>query len=133
MTDLFGQNNQQPEELLTDVYLMRGLADADQLLPDIKQVISQAPLRFMRTPGGKRLNISMTNCGQLGWISEPTGYRYAQQDPTSGQPWPDMPESFRQLAMQASGMCGFPGLQSQRLSGESLPGRAGTDSPPGQE
>jgi alkylated DNA repair protein (DNA oxidative demethylase) len=110
MTDLFGQNNQQPEELLTDVYLMRGLADADQLLPDIKQVISQAPLRFMRTPGGKRLNISMTNCGQLGWISEPTGYRYAQQDPTSGQPWPDMPESFRQLAMQASGMCGFPGF-----------------------
>jgi len=110
MTDLFGQNNQQPEELLTDVYLMRGLADADQLLPNIKQVISQAPLRFMRTPGGKRLNISMTHCGQLGWISEPAGYRYAQQDPTSGPHWHDMPESFRQLAMQASGMCGFPGF-----------------------
>ena len=111
MTDLFGHHNQQPQQLQTDVYLIRGLADQDTLLPEIKQVINQAPLRFMRTPGGKRLNISMTNCGQLGWISEPAGYRYARHDPTSGQPWPQMPTAFSQLAVTASGMCDFPGFK----------------------
>jgi len=110
VSDLFSQTDQLPEELIKDVYLIRSLARLDQLQPVIKQVITQAPLRFMHTPGGKRLHISMTNCGDLGWISEPNGYRYAHRDPTSGKPWPQMPDAFRQLARQAATLCGFAGF-----------------------
>ena len=82
MPDIFSHHDQQATEILSDIYLIRGLASTDELLVGIKNVIQQAPLRFMYTPGGKRLNISMTNCGQLGWISDQAGYRYANTDPT---------------------------------------------------
>ncbi len=108
MTDLFSQNNSgSAEEIQQDVYLFRGFAPVELLLADVKAVIRQAPLRYMHTPGGKRLNISMTNCGDRGWISEPSGYRYAKHDPTSNQPWPTMPASFQQLAYECATATGF--------------------------
>ena len=106
--DLF--SNHLPDENLSiqkDVYLLRQMTAMDSLLPDIKAVIKAAPLRFMRTPGGKRLNISMTNCGELGWISDAAGYRYAPADPTTGKPWPDLPDSFFHLAQAAASRCDF--------------------------
>ncbi len=107
MSDLFSQVAPKVEEIQTDVYVLRSYTCSEALLPDIKATVQQAPFRFMYTPGGKRLNISMTNCGSLGWISEPAGYRYAQHDPTSGRPWPKMPNTFQQLAKDCASVTGF--------------------------
>lgn len=106
MTDLFS-NTRQLDEINPDIYLLRQFAHSSNLIKDVKFIVEQAPFRFMRTPGGKRLNISMTNCGEFGWISEPAGYRYAKHDPTSQKPWPIMPQSFQQLASNAADKAGF--------------------------
>ena len=111
MQDLFTRANQAPEEIYPDVYLLRNFSSHADLIEAVKQVVAAAPFRFMHTPGGKRLNISMTNCGDLGWISEPTGYRYASKDPTSSQPWPAMPDTFKQLAYSAAAQAQFDNFQ----------------------
>ncbi len=102
MSDLFTDSANEIEEIQQDVYILRSFTSYDSLIADVKAVTTVAPFRFMYTPGGKKLNISMTNCGDLGWVSEPSGYRYAAKDPTSNEPWPTMPHSFKRLAIKAA-------------------------------
>jgi alkylated DNA repair protein (DNA oxidative demethylase) len=33
----------------------------------------------------------MTNCGELGWVSDQAGYRYQPTHPVTGRPWPEIP------------------------------------------
>lgn len=73
-------------------------------------VAQAAPFRRMKTPGGKEMSAAMTNCGVAGWVSDAKGYRYARQDPLSGQPWPEMPALFRALAVRAAVAGGFAGF-----------------------
>lgn len=110
MSDLFTSQTNETEEIQQDIYILRNFTSYESLIDDIKAVTTAAPFRFMYTPGGKKLNISMSNCGDLGWISEPSGYRYAAKDPTSKQPWPSMPESFKQLAKAAANKAQFDGF-----------------------
>lgn len=56
------------------------------------------------------MSVGMTNCGNLGWVTDRTGYRYDQRDPESGQTWPRISESFLQLARDAAARAGFPGF-----------------------
>ena len=111
MTDLFSQTTTETQEILSDMYILRSFTSLASLIDEVKSVVQRAPLRYMQTPGGKKLNISMTNCGEYGWISESSGYRYTKHDPTSGQKWPNMPESFQLLAMQAARKCDFNGFK----------------------
>lgn len=92
--------------------LLRGFAagQATALLQAVEAIAAQAPFRHLVTPGGLRMSVAMTNCGPLGWVSDQSGYRYAATDPLSGQPWPPMPEVFRQLAEQAAEAAGYPGF-----------------------
>src|SRR5437868_12458481 len=78
-----------------------------ELLAAVQQVISQAPLRHMVTPGGFRMSVAMTNCGALGWVSDASGYRYDALDPDNGRHWPRMPDSFLRLAHDAAAQAGF--------------------------
>lgn len=105
--DLFERPARQP--LAPGAVLLHGfaLADATQLLADIAQVISAAPLRHLIAPGGFRMSVAMSNCGPLGWVSDESGYRYTATDPLSGQPWPAMPASFRAVAAEAASQAGF--------------------------
>lgn len=80
---------------------------APRLLADLTRVIGAAPLRRMTTPGGLPMSVAMTNCGDLGWLSDSRGYRYSSTDPAAGRRWPAMPESFRSLAEQAAAAAGF--------------------------
>ena len=93
--------------------LLRGRAspDAVALLADLQAVLDQAPLRHMITPGGFRMSVAMSNCGALGWVSEPTGFRYGAVDPDSGRHWPAMPASFLRLARLAAAEAGFSGFE----------------------
>ena len=97
------------EALAPGAMVLRGFAvpvDA-LLLADIQNVIDQAPLRHMVTPGGFRMSVATTNCGALGWLSDRAGYRYGERDPASGEPWPAMPGSFLELARDAAAAAGF--------------------------
>jgi DNA oxidative demethylase len=53
----------------------------------------------------------MTNCGQAGWITDRTGYRYARLDPVTEQDWPAMPAAFRSLAACTAAAAGFDGFE----------------------
>jgi alkylated DNA repair protein (DNA oxidative demethylase) len=57
------------------------------------------------------MSVAMTNCGELGWVSDRTGYRYDPIDPQTRQPWPAMPEVFRTLARDAAATVGFAGFR----------------------
>jgi alkylated DNA repair protein (DNA oxidative demethylase) len=61
----------------------------------------------MLTPGGHQMSVAMTNCGNAGWVTDRTGYRYDGVDPESGQPWPAMPAVLRELAGDAAAAGGF--------------------------
>jgi alkylated DNA repair protein (DNA oxidative demethylase) len=89
--------------------LLQGFALAQEapLRRDLEAVVRQAPFRHMVTRGGYRMSVAMTNCGDLGWMSDRRGYRYAATDPDSAQPWPAMPGSFRNLAAGAAALAGF--------------------------
>jgi DNA oxidative demethylase len=45
----------------------------------------------------------MTNFGPLGWVSDPAGYRYQPAHPTTGRPWPPLPEAVLALWQTVAG------------------------------
>ena len=85
-----------------------GFADAPALWDALQPVLVAAPFRYLVTPGGKAMSVSMTNCGGVGWVSDRTGYRYDAVDPLSGRRWPDMPDVFRSVARRAVAAFGAP-------------------------
>jgi len=78
-----------------------------ELAAGVRAVAAAAPFRHMTTPGGYSMSVAMTNCGALGWVSDPTGYRYSPTDPATGAPWPAMPAAFTELAQRAAAALGF--------------------------
>lgn len=101
--------NPQRVSLADGAMLLRGFAkEADSaLIAAVHEVISQAPLRHLITPGGYRMSVSMTCCGCLGWVSDRSGYRYDPIDPASGQIWPSIPAALMEVATQAASHAGF--------------------------
>ena len=79
----------------------------EQLLPALRQTVRAAPFRNMVTPGGRTISVRVTNCGELGWVSDLRGYRYSPLDPLSGERWPVLPQAFLELAQSAASMAGF--------------------------
>ncbi len=82
-------------------------AEADALPALLQALWREAPLRHMVTPGGARMSVAMSNCGEAGWVSDRRGYRYERCDPHSGRPWPPMPAQLRELARRAASAAGF--------------------------
>jgi alkylated DNA repair protein (DNA oxidative demethylase) len=109
--DLFADTEQphRSEQIGEQSWVLRGfaLSRIEQLLPALKSVIERAPLRHMMTPGGFSMSVATSSCGALGWITDRSGYRYSAEDPVSHQPWPQMPEVFRELAQAAAKQVGF--------------------------
>ncbi|MEO8523312.1 MAG: DNA oxidative demethylase AlkB [Caldimonas sp.] len=97
------------EQLEPGAFVLRAFAveEAPALLDAIALVSQAAPLRRMTTVRGWRMSVAMTNCGQAGWLSDHTGYRYDATDPETGRRWPEMPEVLADLAMRAAGAAGF--------------------------
>ncbi|MES2531670.1 MAG: alpha-ketoglutarate-dependent dioxygenase AlkB, partial [Pseudomonadota bacterium] len=54
------------------------------LLAAVANIARDAQFRHLVTPGGLRMSVAMTNCGEAGWVSDRTGYRYEPSDPESG-------------------------------------------------
>ena len=96
-------------QLAEGAVLLRGfaLADAPALVQAVKEISAAAPFRNLITPGGHRMSVAMTNCGEAGWVSDRTGYRYDPRDPETGKAWPPMPGIFLDLATRATAAAGF--------------------------
>ena len=105
--DLFG--HAKTEAIADGAVLLRGraLAVDESLLAAIGAIAAQSPFRHMTTPGGYRMSVAMTGCGEASWVSDPGGYRYDRRDPETRQPWPAMPGVFRDLAREAAAEAGF--------------------------
>ena len=75
--------------------LLPGLLPTDQqrqLVAELRLLLERAPLYSPAMPGsGKPLSVRMSNCGPLGWLSEPSGYSYSPTHPVTGEPWPAIP------------------------------------------
>jgi alkylated DNA repair protein (DNA oxidative demethylase) len=100
------------EPLAPGAWLLHGFAleKARALLSAIERINTAAPFRHLVTPGGFRMSVAMTNCGDLGWVSDRRGYRYDACDPLNGRPWPPMPPVFFELAQAAAQAGGFSGF-----------------------
>jgi alkylated DNA repair protein (DNA oxidative demethylase) len=81
--------------------------DAPALLSAIADIAAASPFRNMVTPGGFTMSVAMTNCGMAGWVTDRSGYRYAERDPVSEKPWPAMPTLFSAIAARAALAAGF--------------------------
>ena len=97
-----------PEHLETGAFVLRAFAleEARALLDAIELVRQTAPLRRMTTTRGL-MSVSMTNCGEAGWLSDRSGYRYDPMDPETNRPWPAMPRVFAHVAGRVAGVAGF--------------------------
>jgi DNA oxidative demethylase len=102
--DLFSNSN---------ALLLRGFAreKAEGLLQAVDNIAAQAPFRHLLTPGGHRMSVAMTNCGELGWVSDEQGYRYSRHDPDSGRHWPGLPDIFLELAARAAEAAAYTDFQ----------------------
>jgi DNA oxidative demethylase len=100
------------EAMAEGAVLLRGFAQPAEarLLAALRDIESQAPFRRMFTPGGHQMSVAMTNCGEAGWVTDISGYRYDGADPESGKAWPAMPAVFRELAESAAREAGFAGF-----------------------
>jgi DNA oxidative demethylase len=69
------------------------------LVEDIRKVVEDAPLYTPAMPKtGKEMSVRMTNCGELGWVTDKErGYRYQATHPVTGKPWPPIPEVLLDL------------------------------------
>jgi alkylated DNA repair protein (DNA oxidative demethylase) len=60
------------------------------LLQELRAVVASAPLVSPVTPGGRPMSVRMTAAGRFGWVSDRSGYRYADRHPL-GMAWPPIP------------------------------------------
>jgi len=69
------------------------------LIDDIRAVVEAAPLFTPAMPRtGKEMSVRMTNCGELGWVTDKErGYRYQATHPVTGKPWPAIPPALLDL------------------------------------
>jgi DNA oxidative demethylase len=97
------------EPLAEGAVLLPGFARraAAALAASVDDIAATSPFRHMVTPGGWRMSAAMTSCGEAGWVTDRTGYRYTPVDPVTGQPWPPMPAALRSLARRAAAVAGF--------------------------
>lgn len=95
--------------------LLRGFARAldAELLQAVQEVLQQAPLCHMQTPGGYTMSVATSSCGSLGWVSDSQGYRYSARHPQTGLAWPAMPLLLLQLAQQAAHAAGYAQFQPE--------------------
>ncbi len=107
MSDLISQ----VIEICPGVYVLPGYADTQMLKAPLERILTSSPLRQMKTSRGFSMSVRTSNCGEVGWISDTRGYRYIDTDPLTGNPWPEMPDEFSELARAAAREAGFNGFE----------------------
>lgn len=57
-------------------------------------VLPQSPFFTPITKTGTPFQYEMTNCGELGWVSDTQGYRYTRHHPLTLEAWAMLPDSI---------------------------------------
>jgi alkylated DNA repair protein (DNA oxidative demethylase) len=79
-------------------------AGQEAVLAAVREVLREAPWYTPRMPrSGKPFSVRMTNCGELGWVSDESGYRYQALHPETQRPWPPIPDLVRKAWEDLSG------------------------------
>ncbi|MCE9648116.1 MAG: alpha-ketoglutarate-dependent dioxygenase AlkB [Parvibaculum sp.] len=74
------------------------------LIDALREAARLAPPYRPRMPKtGQPWSIMQTNLGPLGWVSDPTGYRYDGFHPLTHEPWPAIPSALLTLWAEISG------------------------------
>ena len=65
----------------------------------IRSVVRKAPLFTPYMPKtGKAMSVKMSNCGDLGWVTDKKqGYRYQDFHPDTQEPWPELPDQLLEI------------------------------------
>lgn len=95
-----------PTLTVRGIKVYKALLDAalqQQLLQDLRDVVTAAPLFSPMTPYGKPMSVRMTSAGKYGWFSDRSGYRYAPMHP-NGTPWPAIPDTVLEIWTQVTGL-----------------------------
>lgn len=98
-----------PAEVAPDLWLLPKFCTTATLWPDLKAVTVLSPFRHMMTHTGYPTAAAMTNCGDVGWISDAKGYSYRERDPHTGHAWPPLPARWLALAREAAAVAGYAG------------------------
>lgn len=107
MDDLFQEARPDVSEIDDGLTLLSDYADTASLLAALPDLTARSGWRNMQTPGGKTINVAVTNCGDVGWVSDRSGYRYQATDPLTNAPWPALPEAWKTVASAAAARAGF--------------------------
>lgn len=96
-------------QLADNLFLLKAFAleNEAKLLNDLQDILNAAPPARMMTKMGFQMSAAMTNCGDFGWVSDRSGYRYDAINPATKTPWPALPQSFLTLAENAAQLSGF--------------------------
>ncbi len=74
-------------------YLDRSTQKA--LLSALRSLVKAAPFFQPEMPrSGKKMSVRMTSLGDLGWLSNSTGYHYSPVHPVTGECWPEIPSAL---------------------------------------
>ncbi|MEM6386016.1 MAG: alpha-ketoglutarate-dependent dioxygenase AlkB [Pseudomonadota bacterium] len=63
------------------------------LVLELRELVKAAPFQQYETPGGSKMSVRMTGAGAHVWMSDRSGYDYADAQP-NGTAWPDIPSSL---------------------------------------
>jgi DNA oxidative demethylase len=81
----------------------------EELVATLRKQIVENPLYQPTMPKtGKPFSVSMTNFGDLGWVSDRSGYRYEDRHPETGRPWSPIPGSLQVLWADLTGYAAPP-------------------------
>jgi len=75
-----------------------------ELVETVLRLAHEAPFYRPHMPKSEKpFSVEETNFGSLGWISDKDGYRYTPLHPSSGQPWPAIPDPLLALWQAVAG------------------------------
>ncbi len=82
----------------------------EELLSELRDIIEKAPFFRPTMPrSGRPFSVEMTNCGDLGWVSDKAGgYRYQRNHPVTGLAWPKMPNDLLRIWREVANWPGEP-------------------------
>jgi alkylated DNA repair protein (DNA oxidative demethylase) len=101
-----------PHEITTGlIHLPQVLLSPIEMVDALTPILQKSPLRHMHTRRGFQMSAAMSNCGELGWLSDRRGYRYQSLDPMTGVSWPEMPPLYSAVATELAEMAGFSSFQ----------------------
>ncbi len=109
--NLFGHSDDPPTP--AGMVVLRGRLSRAEQAEFVRlafEVADDAPFYTPVMRGGAPFRVQMTSAGDIGWLSDEAGYRYARVHPETKRPWPEIPEPITSFAKAAALEAGFSGF-----------------------